>query len=255
MGTRFNICVDGLMIVGEIYYPLKGQEPFPTLCLCHGIPAVPPDPSDKGYTLLAEQFAEEGFLTCIFNFRGAGESEGNLDLLGWTHDLSAVITYLTHLDAADPSEIALMGFSGGAATAAYVTAYDTRISTLITCACPAEFSKLTTGQGLEAFLDQCRTVGTIKDETFPPSIEEWGAHFQQVSPIEFIDQVSPRPLLIIHGENDELIDPAHAHSLYEKAREPKELVMIPHGEHRLRTNKTAIAAALSWLKKVTNRDN
>jgi len=66
---------------------------------------------------------------------------------------------------------------------------------------------------------------------------------------------SRRPLLIIHGEKDELIDPAHARRLYEKARKPKELVMIPDGEHRLRTNEMVISTALTWLKKVNDLGN
>lgn len=255
MSERFSLRVDNLKIVGEIYYPPQMQGLQPALCLCHGIPAAPPDPTDRGYPLLAERFAKGGFLTCIFNFRGAGESEGNLDLLGWTRDLDTVVTYLGQLESVDNARISLMGFSGGAATSAYVTANDQRISALVACACPAELSIFTAGQGLEAFLDQCRSVGTIKDDDFPPSLEEWADHFQQVSPINWIEKVSPRPLLIIHGEKDELIDPAHARRLYEKARKPKELVMIPEGEHRLRTNEMVISTALTWLKKVNDLGN
>ena len=250
MTEKFSVHSDDLKIAGELYHPTETQGPQPVLCICHGIPATPSDPADRGYPLLAEKFAAEGFLTCIFNFRGAGESEGNLDLLGWTRDLAAVIAYLSQREDVDSSRISLMGFSGGAATSTYVAAHNQFISALVICACPAEFSIITTGQSLEAFLDQCRAVGAIRDDDFPPSLEEWGEHFQQVSPLSWIERVSPRPLLIIHGEKDELIDPDHAHKLHQSAREPKKLVMIPEGEHRLRTNEMVILTALRWLKEV-----
>ena len=111
MNKRISVQVDGLKIVGEIYYPQKLNESNPVLCLCHGIPARIPDPNDRGYPVLAERFADEGFITLIFNFRGAGLSEGNLDLLGWTRDLTGMITYMSRLDKADGSRIFLMGFS------------------------------------------------------------------------------------------------------------------------------------------------
>jgi len=251
LGKRISLDVDNLKIVGEIYYPPRAQGPQPALCICHGIPAAPPDPADRGYHLLAERFAQEGFITCIFNFRGAGESEGNLDLLGWTRDLDAVVNYLIGLQGVDGSRISLLGFSGGAAASTYVAAHDQRISALVICACPAEFLIPAAEQNLKMFLRQCRKVGTIKDDNFPPSLEEWGEHFREVSPIDWIGKISPRPLLIIHGDKDQLIDQTHAQRLYDKAKEPKEYILIPGGVHRLRTNDTAMSTALAWLKKVS----
>ena len=191
-----------------------------------------------------------GFITCIFNFRGCGESEGNLDLLDWTLDLDGVLTYLFHLDGVDTSRLAVMGFSGGAATAAVVAAQDQRISALVLCACPAQFSIGALGRKPEDFLDQCRRVGTIRDADFPPSLEDWTRHFQQVSPIECIDQIAPRPLLIIHGDSDETIPPEHASQLFARSEEPHKLVMIPRGEHKLRQNEKAMEAASEWLKGI-----
>jgi len=236
--------VDGLKLRGEIYPP-QGEGPFPVLCLCHGIPARPPDPSDPGYRALAERFSQEGFLSFIFNFRGAGESEGNLDLLGWTRDLGAVLDWLGSLEEVDQARVSVMGFSGGAAVAVYVAAHDTRVKSVVACACPAEFTF-----SPEEMLRQAREVGTIRDPDFPPSFEEWAQGLKEVSPIRFIDRISPRPLLILHGESDELIDPSQALRLYEKAREPKEFILIHGAGHRLRLSREAMEAAARWLKRV-----
>jgi predicted acyl esterase len=78
---------DGLKIVGEFYAPENPAALLPALVLCHGIPAKVKGPDDRGYPLLAEWFCREGFFVLIFNFRGAGLSEGNFDLLGWARDL------------------------------------------------------------------------------------------------------------------------------------------------------------------------
>jgi fermentation-respiration switch protein FrsA (DUF1100 family) len=50
-------------------------------------------------------------------------------------------------------------------------------------------------------------------------------------PIEVVARIAPRPLLLIHGENDELINARHARLLYARAGEPKELWILrglPH---------------------------
>jgi len=46
---------DGLELAGELYIP-QGNKAFPALCICHGIPAVPHDPKNKGYAALAQGF-------------------------------------------------------------------------------------------------------------------------------------------------------------------------------------------------------
>jgi alpha-beta hydrolase superfamily lysophospholipase len=244
--SKITLEVDGIKIAAEIHYPPQIQGRHPTLCLCHGIPASNPVPPNPGYTQLAQQFASEGFVACAFNFRGTGESGGNLDLLDWTRDLDAVITRLTQLQCVDKSKLFLMGFSGGAAASVYVTAHDNRITALVSCACPAEFSFLR----LDGLLQQCREIGTIREESFPPSLDEWRNHFLEVNPIRWIDKISPRPLLILHGDQDELIEVSHARRLFKRAKEPKQLVVIPGGEHRLRTNEAALSAALAWLKSM-----
>ncbi len=251
---KFSVMTDGFKIYGEIYYPESRQEPHPALCICHGIPAAVPVPGDSGYPMLAEKFAAAGFITCIFSFRGCGESEGNLDLLDWTRDLENVITFLAGLEKVDKLRISLMGFSGGAAASAYVSARDKRVSALVLCACPARFSIGGLGLSPDEFLDQCRRVGTVRDSGFPASIDEWAGHFQQVSPIDCIEKISPRPLLIIHGDEDETIPPEHAWQLYAAAGDPRELVMVPGGKHRLRTNEKAMELALRWLKRTNHVD-
>lgn len=240
--------VDGLAIQGEFYFPLRRGTALPALLLCHGIPAGPHDPTDKGYPQLAERLCKEGFAVLIFNFRGAGLSQGNLDMLGWTRDLAAAVDYLWARPGLDRKRLFVLGFSAGAAVAVYVASRDKRIAGLALGACPARIAPATK-QKAKALLQQCREVGAIKDPSFPSSLEAWIAGFTEVNPIRWIDKIAPRPLVLIHGEKDELFGPKQARILYDRAREPKELIILPGLGHRLRRMEPAISAALDWLRQ------
>lgn len=58
-----------------------------------------------------------------------------------------------------------------------------------------------------------------------------GYHFNQVEPLRDIARLAPRPILIIHGLKDTIVDPKDATLLYEAAGDPKELWLLPDAEH------------------------
>ena len=244
-----EICLkaDGLELAGELHIPSRDKV-HPALCICHGIPAVPHNPNDRGYTLLAQSFCHAGFITLIFNFRGTGRSKGNLDILGWSRDLQAALDFLYNLKEIDKTRFCLLGFSGGAAVSIYTAAHDPRVSSVVTCACPADFRSLPQRETPLDTIQRFRQIGAIRDKDFPPSIEEWEKGFETVSPIKWIDKISPRPLLLVHGDADELIPLEHAYKLHQKAKEPKELKIIPGAKHKMRLEKAAMAFVLDWLK-------
>jgi dipeptidyl aminopeptidase/acylaminoacyl peptidase len=239
--------VEGITIAGQLYLP-EGKAPYPAVCACHGIPAGIPDPTDRGYALLAEQICPHGFAVFIFNFRGAGASGGNLDMAGWARDLEAVVNYLYSLPQVDSSYLALLGFSAGAAVSVYLAAQDKRISAVAACACPAEFGLFSQGDDPRSLIDHYREIGAIRDGDFPPSPREWLRGFGIVKPIDYIDKIAPRPLLLVHGSQDEVVDVSHARRLYAKAGKPKQLIVIDGAGHRLRHSEQAMAVVIDWLK-------
>lgn len=241
--------VEGLKILGQLYLPGEGdQTPYPTVCVCHGIPAKSPDPSDRGYPLLAERICRKGLAVLIFNFRGTGASNGNLDILGWTRDLKAVIDYLWALPEVDRSHLSLLGFSGGATVSVYVAAQDKRVLFVVTCACPAEFSFLTEVDEPQSVINHFRGIGAIRDKDFPYSVEDWLSGFRLVSPIKHVAEIAPRPLLLVHGSKDEVVDMSHAYKLYARAGEPKQIIIVDGAGHGLRQNDGAMAIIIDWLK-------
>ncbi len=239
--------VEGITISGQLCQP-AGKAPYPTVCVCHGIPAHKPTSDKNGYPLLAERICREGFAVLIFNFRGTGTSGGNLDILGWTRDLKAAIDYLCALSEVDGSHLSLLGFSGGAAVSIYVAAKDNRISGVAVCACPAEFTFVFSSDDPQSIVDHFRSIGAIRDENFPQSAEEWLNGFELVRPVEYVAEIAPRPLLLVHGSQDETVDISHAHKLYDRAGEPKRMVIVDGAEHRLRQDDRAITIVIDWLK-------
>ncbi len=244
---------DGVDIFGELYFPESQSPPFPALIVCHGIPAKTKSPDDRGYPLLAERFCREGFLVLIFNFRGAGLSGGNFDLRGWARDLEGGLDQVRARPEADPRRVFAMGFSGGAAVSICVAARRKEIAGVVSCASPADLLDLATGTGLEDFLRHAREVGIIRDPGFPPSLEEWKKGFEEVKPADCIHQIPPRPLLLVHGTSDDVVDVSHAHRLYEKVKGRAELFLIEGGGHRLRVDERAVEKALSWLKRLARK--
>jgi fermentation-respiration switch protein FrsA (DUF1100 family) len=242
--------VDGINISGQLYLP-GGDGPYPTVCACHGIPAGIPDPADRGYATLAEKIAPHGFAVLIFNFRGAGASGGNLDMPGWARDLKAVIDYLCVLPQVDNSRLSLLGFSAGAAVSVYAAAGDRRVSAVVACACPAEFNIFVKGDNPRSLIDHFRSIGAIRDDDFPASAKGWLNGFELVKPIDCIDRISPRPLLLVHGSRDETVDVSHARRLYAKAGEPKQLAIVEGAGHRLRHSEEAMSIVIDWLKAHT----
>ena len=242
--------VDGLHLPGEIHFPKTTKQLSPALILCHGIPAKKYDPTDRGYEALADRFCDLGFIAMFFNFRGTGLAEGNMDMLGWTRDLKAAIDLLYHLDEVDRPRLCLLGSSGGAAVSVYIAANDPRVSSVVTFACPADFAFLFSEEHSKSVIDSFRSIGIIKDADFPPSVGKWLKGFSTISPVKWIDKISPRPLLLVQGDKDDVVPLEHAHRLYGRAKEPKKLIILPGAGHRLRVEEKAITAALDWLKAI-----
>jgi fermentation-respiration switch protein FrsA (DUF1100 family) len=184
----------------------------------------------------------------IFSFRGAGDSGGNLDIMGWTCDLKAAINYLWGLADIDKSRLSLLGFSAGAAVSVYVASQDERVSCVAACACPAEFTLFTEDNEPHSLINHFRGIGAIREDGFPPSAEDWIDGFRRVSPINHIRRIAPRPLLLIHGSQDETVPVSHSHRLYDTAGETKQLVIIDGAGHRLRQDDRVISNVLDWLK-------
>jgi uncharacterized protein len=58
-----------------------------------------------------------------------------------------------------------------------------------------------------------------------------GMPLATASPLEAVERIAPRPLLLIHGDADHLIPPSDSQEIYDAAGEPKALWLAPGSRH------------------------
>lgn len=194
--------------------------------LCHGFP------SNRAEMLpLAGLLREAGFHLLLFDFRALGRSEGNLCTIGHheVRDLLGAVDYMTRRPEMAGLNLGVFGNSMGGAVAIMAAAEDTRISAVAT---HGAYATLET-----AIAQRCRmALGPLGPAMHRPTVW-WGrrlwmdVHPRDVSPTDVVDALSPRPLLLLHGANDRTIRTEDARALYNRAAEPRQLVMLPRSWH------------------------
>ena len=245
---NFSIVVQAIVINGSILIPSAGEAGVKSVVvLCHGIPGEKSASSSPGYAHLAEKLASDGHCVAFFNFRGAGDSGGDFDIRGWMDDLRGVLSCIRARFAPRPI---LFGFSAGGAVAVCAASSDPAIGGLLLCGSPAEFTRVLGGP--EQFFEHARTIGIIRTPGFPVDKNAWANGFREVCAEKNISACGAITKLIMHGDEDDTVPVDHAYRLYAAAAEPKELMIVKGGGHRLRLNEGAMNSARRWLKRVSS---
>jgi fermentation-respiration switch protein FrsA (DUF1100 family) len=63
-----------------------------------------------------------------------------------------------------------------------------------------------------------------------------------------VAEIAPRPLLLLHSQQDNVVPVNHARRLFSQSGEPKQIIIIEGSEHRLRRNEMAMDKVINWLK-------
>ncbi len=248
---KFNLIVDNTYIKGQAFIP-QPWDSKKGLIICHGIPGEQKQNIKKsaGYDYLGRLFCQQGFLTLIFNFRGTGESGGNLDLRSWVEDLQEVKDYYYANYSKASSSLTLMGFSAGAAVAIEVVARDHRIKALALGACPGNFEFFLNKYTNEELWQWFNRAGLFRRPEDLPAKEVWLKRFLSIRPENKIIHLAHRNLLIMHGDKDDVVPPEHAEKLYFKAGGEKRLVVFPGVNHRIRNYRKVLRYLQIWLEEV-----
>jgi len=240
---------EGLRLDGHLSRP-SGERSLPSrpgLVLCHGFPAGTSAgaSSAQPYPELADRIAEEaGWTVLTFSFRGIGQSEGNFSLRGWEADLSAAVTHLLALD--DVDAVWMAGASTGGSLAICVGGEDERVQGVAALSARADFDDWAAQP--RRFLDHSREIGVIRDRTFPEDLEAWALELKQVRPLSLVAALSPRPLLLVQGSDDQVVPVVDARALAD-CHGDAELRIIQGAGHHLRHDPRAIAVLLGWLER------
>lgn len=170
-----------------------------------------------------------GYGVLLFDLRNSGESDGAMTTLGLleVNDVRGAMEFVKAQEGVDANRIGLLGHSMGGATAIMAA----RIPQARAVVAESTYTSLE-----DNITNGVRQVAGLPPFPFAPLViffgqQEAGLDITAVRPVDDIALISPRPILIVHGELDETIAAANAHKLYEAAGEPKELYVIPNAGH------------------------
>jgi fermentation-respiration switch protein FrsA (DUF1100 family) len=167
---------------------------------------------------LALFLTHQGFDVLSLDYQGYGVSEGHPTIKNVVEDGIAAVRYAqAHLR--DPKTgVCVFGQSLGGAVGIVVTAQEPEVK----------------GAVIEAAFSGYRAMGR---EVAGRHILTWPLMIltpfisRTYDPGPFISQIAPRPLLLIHGDADTVVPVKMSRLLFDAAREPKELWIVPGAEH------------------------
>jgi fermentation-respiration switch protein FrsA (DUF1100 family) len=244
------IVSDGVRLSAHLAEPqsLAAGGPIPALVLCHGFPAGPRGAASAGqtYPQFADRLAAElGWTVLTFNFRGTGTSQGQFSLGGWLDDVRAAVGHL--LDVPRVGGVWVAGSSTGGALALCAAAEDERIRGVAALASPADFDHWASDP--PGLLAHAREIAVVTDSRFPTDMASWSRELAEIRPVSVVGKIAPRPVLLIHGDDDDDVPVEDARILADAAGESCELRIVAGAGHRLRHDPRAVAVLLGWLER------
>ena len=198
------------------------------------------------YPELADRIAyESGWVCLTAALRGVAGSEGDFSLGGWLRDLRVALEAL--LGEPDVAGVSVCGFGLGGVLALCLAAEDERVLGAASFATPADVDEW--AADARRFLEHARAVGVVRDPTFPPDLERWASELRDARPVRVIHRIPPRPLLIVHGSDDDKVPLVDARALVDAADGRADLRVVSAAGHHLRHDPRALAVLLGWLDR------
>ncbi len=166
----------------------------------------------------------------LFDFRGHGRS-GGLSTMGDLEikDLDVAVAYARELGY---QRIATVGFSMGASVVLRYAGLVGGVDAAVSVSGPGHWYYRGTVPMRRVHWAVERRLGRALTRTWLKTrISPAGWDPVPVPPDEAAALISPIPLLIVHGDQDPYFPVAHAQRLYDAAREPRELWVVPGFGH------------------------
>lgn len=202
----------------------KDTKTHKVVILAHGYRKESSDMGD-----LVKYYHDKGFDVLMPDARGHGESEGDYIGYGW-HDRFDYIDWIDMLiEEYDEESIILHGNSMGATLVTMTSGEDL----------PEEVKGIIADSGYttvkEELTHQLKHLYNLPafpllDITSGITKIRAGYTFGEASAIDQVKN-NTRPLMIIHGEDDELVPTEMAHELYEAAQGEKRIWLVPEAGH------------------------
>jgi fermentation-respiration switch protein FrsA (DUF1100 family) len=158
---------------------------------------------------------ESGFNLFLFDYRGYGKSEGLLSRQGVYEDSVAAVEYIKTRTDLDQNRLILFGQSLGGANAIAAMG-ENQFEGVVGVVTDSAFSSYKRVAG--------EHVGLLKPVALLAIRNKW-------SPKKSVADISPVPLVLIHGTQDRVVSYKNAQVLFKKANGPKQLWTVENGRH------------------------
>lgn len=231
---RHKVVVERETVVAALH--LAEPTPSPCVVACHGLGA---SKDSEKYLLLASEFPKSGLALARFDFRGSGESGGDFahtTVGSRIRDLEAILDGLAEHPALD-RRFGLLGSSMGGYVALFVAAR--RQLPVVTWNAPATLRGL--GENRSGDL---AGLGP--------------AFFEELAAGQYADTPrGARGCLTIQAERDEVVPPNHGRILFDRAADPRELVILRGADHRLTDMShriEALSRSRDWFRRLLQED-
>jgi pimeloyl-ACP methyl ester carboxylesterase len=259
---------EGCRLAGLLYTPdnLAPGEKRPAVVLCVGYTYI----KEMVMPDIAKALNRAGYVALLFDYRGFGESEGprwRLMPHEQTQDIRAALTFIADQPQVDPNYLAIVGLSLGGAHAVTVGALDQRVGAVVAIEPVGngerwlrslrrysewlEFQAQLAGDRLlrvrtgnsERVDPLAIVIPDLKSRAFLEAVLqefpqmkcdlslETAEALIEYSPEEVVEQIAPRPILFIHGANDQMVPVDESHNLFKRAGEPRRLEVISGLDH------------------------
>jgi uncharacterized protein len=223
-------------VTGLLSVPEKGETPCPVIILLHGLgDRKTVDYIQAGHNI----FLDSGYAVLRIDVANHGNrKEHNYDFSltdgyrYWTRslvsqtvfDLRRSIDFLETRPEVDAERIGFFGISLGGIIGTIFSGVDERLKVPVIALAGGNLSLMF---GLDALTEDTKDFFSIID------------------PINFVANIAPRPLLMINAENDEVIAPLTSKLLFNKAKQPKQIIWYP-SRHRDLPIQEAYPDGVSW---------
>ena len=221
---------DGVRLSAYVANPPSSPTEPPSLVVCHGFPSDELSAASIATTMpmMADRIANEGWRVLALTFRGFGRSAGSFSLGGWLTDLSTAIDWL--IEPGDSRGVWLAGFGTGGGLSICAGARRTEVVGVASLCAPADFDDWASHP--RRLLQHARDIKAIPDQR-PIDQDQWIRELRDVRPVSEVARLAPRPLLVVHGSEDQTVPSFDARVLSDE-HGSAEMRIIPGASHDLR---------------------